>query len=51
MRPVPGERSPDGNGVRLDIELTHVADTETAHMLVGDLWRKYAGLFRIAAGR
>ncbi|CAH2599180.1 Flagellar basal-body rod protein FlgB [Rhodovastum atsumiense] len=50
-RPVVGERSPDGNAVRLDVELTKVADTETAHMLVGDLWKKYFGLFHTALGR
>jgi flagellar basal-body rod protein FlgB len=50
-RMLAGERAPDGNAVRLDVELTKVAETETAHMLVSDLWRKYMGLFRAALGR
>ena len=50
-RTVSGERAPDGNAVRLDVELTKVADTETAHMLVSELWKKYMGLYRTALGR
>jgi flagellar basal-body rod protein FlgB len=50
-RTLTGERSPDGNAVRLDVELTKVADTDTAHMLVSDIWKKYMGLFRTALGR
>jgi flagellar basal-body rod protein FlgB len=46
-----GERAPDGNAVQLDVELTKVAETETAHMLVSDLWKKYMGLFRSVLGR
>ena len=46
-----GERAPDGNAVRLDVELTRLTDTESAQMLVGDLWKKYFGLFRTALGR
>lgn len=50
-RTLTGERAPDGNAVRLDVELTKVAETESAQMLVGDLWKKYMGLFRTALGR
>ncbi len=46
-----GERAPDGNAVRLDVELTKVADTDSAHLLVTDLWKKYIGLYRTALGR
>jgi flagellar basal-body rod protein FlgB len=46
-----GERSPDGNAVRLDVELEKVADTDSAHMLVSDLWKKYLGMFSLALGR
>lgn len=51
MQVLPGERAPDGNAVRLDLELTRVADTDSAHMLVTDLWKTYLGLFRTALGR
>lgn len=50
-RTVAGERAPDGNAVQLDVELTKVAETETAHMLVSELWKKYMGLYRTALGR
>jgi len=46
-----GERAPDGNAVRLDVELRKVADTDSAHLLVTDLWKKYLGMFRTAMGR
>ncbi len=46
-----GERSPDGNSVQLDVELKKVADTDTAHMLVSDLWKKYLGMFSLALGK
>ena len=50
-RVVTSERAPDGNGVRLDVELTRLADTETAQTVVSDLWKTYLGLFRTALGR
>lgn len=46
-----GEREPDGNAVRLDVELKKVADTDSAHMLVTDLYKKYLGMFRTAMDR
>jgi flagellar basal-body rod protein FlgB len=46
-----GERAPDGNAVALDKELAKVADTETTHQLVTELYQKYQGLFRTALGR
>ncbi len=46
-----GETAPDGNAVRLDVELEKVADTNSAHMLVSDLWKKYLAMFNTALGR
>jgi flagellar basal-body rod protein FlgB len=46
-----GERAPDGNGVRLDVELSKVADTESAHEMTTDLYMKYMGFFRTALGK
>ncbi len=46
-----GETAPDGNAVRLDVELKKVADTNSAHLLVTDLWKKYLGMFSTALGR
>ena len=48
LRVLTGEHAPDGNAVRLDVELKKVADTDSAHLLVSDLWKKYLGLFRTA---
>ena len=45
------ERAPDGNAVSLDVELSKVADTDATHELVGDLYKKYLGFFRIAIGK
>ena len=45
------ERAPDGNAVSLDEQLAHLAQTETAHELAGDLYKKYLGFFRLALGR
>lgn len=47
----PSERSPDGNAVSLNEELTKIADTESAQALVTNLYRKYIGLFRTAIGK
>jgi len=44
-------RMPDGNDVAMDEQLTRVADTETQQALVGNVFRKYLGLFRLALGR
>jgi flagellar basal-body rod protein FlgB len=44
------EHAPDGNGVSLDKELAKVADTESTHELVTDLYLKYQSLFRTALG-
>lgn len=46
-----GESAPDGNTVRVDVELTKVADTETAQTLVNNLWKSYVGMFRTALGK
>jgi flagellar basal-body rod protein FlgB len=45
------ERAPDGNAVELDKELAKVADTESAHELVTELYMKYQGMIRTALGR
>jgi len=45
------ERAPDGNGVRLDEQLTRIADTDAAHELASTLYHRYLGLFRIAIGK
>jgi flagellar basal-body rod protein FlgB len=50
-RALSGESAPDGNTVRVDVELTKVADTETAQTLVSGLWKSYVGLFRTALGK
>ncbi len=50
-RALAGERAPDGNGVRLDEQLTRIADTDSAHELAATLYRKYLGLFRTAIGK
>jgi len=46
-----GEHAPDGNGVRLDVQLSAVADTETSHELTANLYSKYLSFFRTALGR
>lgn len=46
-----GERSPDGNGVSLDIEMLRMSQTDLAHDLVREVYKKYLGMFRVAAGR
>jgi flagellar basal-body rod protein FlgB len=46
-----GERGPDGNGVSLDTEMLRIAETDASHELVGEVYRKYVGMFRTAAGR
>ena len=47
----PRERSPDGNGVSMEDQLTKVADTSSTQELVANLYRKYQGMFRTAMGR
>jgi flagellar basal-body rod protein FlgB len=44
------ERAPDGNAVSLDVQLANIAETETAHDLTLDLYKKYLSLFRLAIG-
>ena len=46
-----GERAPDGNSVRLDVELSRVADTESAQSFATGIFSKYVGMFRLALGR
>jgi flagellar basal-body rod protein FlgB len=51
VRKTGGERAPDGNAVSLDDQLARLAETETAHDLASDLYKKYLGFFRLAIGR
>jgi len=44
------ERAPDGNAVRLDQQMTQLADTDDAHALVSGLYRGWLGMFRTAIG-
>lgn len=46
----PQERAADGNSVSLENQLMKVADTETSHQLVTNLYTKYVSLFRLALG-
>jgi len=45
------ESAPDGNAVSLDDQLARLADTETAHDLASDIYKKYLSFFRLAIGR
>ncbi len=45
------ERTPDGNAVSLDQQAMKVAETDTAHALALNLYRRYAALYRTALGR
>ncbi len=51
MQPRPHERTPDGNAVSVEEQLTRVADTASAQELTTGLYRKYLGMFRTALGR
>jgi flagellar basal-body rod protein FlgB len=46
-----GEHGLDGNAVRIDVELTKLADTDTAQSLVGGLWQSYFGMYRAVLGK
>ena len=45
------ESAPDGNAVSLDDQLARLAETETAHDLATDIYKKYLSFFRLAIGR
>jgi flagellar basal-body rod protein FlgB len=45
------EHGLDGNAVRIDVEMTKLADTDTAQSLVGGLWQSYIGMFRTVLGK
>jgi len=47
---VPMERSPDGNAVSVEGQLTKVAQNETNAALVGNLWKSYMGMYMTALG-
>src|SRR4051812_31700861 len=44
-------RSLDGNAVVLDQQLEKIAETDTAHQLATNLYKKYVGLFKTVLGR
>ena len=44
------ERSPDGNAVKLEDQMTKVADDETTQAMVGNIWHSYMGMFMTALG-
>lgn len=48
---LPRERAPDGNAVSVDDELTKVADTDSTHELVTNIYRKYIDMFRATLGK
>jgi flagellar basal-body rod protein FlgB len=50
-RIVAGEHAPDGNAVKVDEQLTKVADTESISGLVSNLYTKYMSLFKTAIGK
>ncbi|MDR3535110.1 MAG: flagellar basal body protein [Acetobacteraceae bacterium] len=41
----------DGNSVALDEQLEKIAETDTAHQLATNLYKKYVSLFKAAIGR
>lgn len=45
------ERTPDGNAVSLDQQALRIAETDSAHALTLNLYRRYAALYRTALGR
>ena len=47
----PKAKSPDGNAVTLDEQLTKVADTETTQALVTTIYKAYVGMFGMALGK
>lgn len=49
--PAASARSADGNAVIMDQQLEKIAETDTAHQLATNLYKKYVGLFRTAIGR
>lgn len=47
----PRAKSPDGNAVAMDEQLTKVADTDTAQNMTTSIYRKYMAMFSIALGK
>jgi len=47
----PAAKSPDGNSVALDRQLSKVADTETTQALVTSIYKAYVGMFGMALGK
>jgi flagellar basal-body rod protein FlgB len=51
LDPSASARSLNGNAVTLDEQLEKVAETDTAHQLATNLYKKYVSLFKTAIGR
>lgn len=45
------DRAPNGNAVSLDDQAIRIAETDQAHALAMNLYRKYVTMFRTALGR
>ena len=45
------ERTPDGNAVSLEQQALKMAETDNAHALALNIYRRYAALYRTALGR
>ena len=48
---VPGPMTPDGNAVDIEQTLAQLADTDSSQRLASEIYSKYLGLFKTAAGR
>lgn len=48
---IPGPMTPDGNAVDVEQTLARLADTDSAQRLASELYTKYLGLIRAAAGQ
>lgn len=46
----PVETTPDGNAVDLEEQMAKLNETQVAHKLATQLYRKYLGMIRMAAG-
>jgi len=47
----PAEKAPDGNAVSLQADMVKMADTDSAHELVTNLYKTYVGMFNTALGK
>ena len=47
----PFETAPDGNAVILEEQMAKIAETQAAHDMAAQLYKKYLNMFKIAIGR